>query len=40
MTLAFKRFLEFYDWYTSKGGEIPQENYDILIKKFDYENNL
>ena len=37
MTLEFKRFLEFYNWYTLNGGHIPQEKYEILIEKFRYE---
>lgn len=39
-TKAFQEFCRFYDWYTLTGGEIPQEQYDILIKKFEYEDNL
>lgn len=39
-TKAFQEFLKFYDWYTLAGGEIKQEQYDILIKKFEYEDNL
>ena len=36
----FEEFCKFYDWFTLAGGEIPQEKYDILIKKFDYGYNL
>ena len=39
-TKAFQEFCKFYDWFIKFGGEIPQEKYDVLIKKFEYEDNL